>query len=620
MSTTSARSSARSRRWRRSTRTSPRASGSSRPPPTWRRPRSSGPDAGRGDQRTPSLPAGDRHLMAEAGPSPGLDLESLTKSVRRRSPPSTTSTLDDPAAGRSSPCSGPRAAARPRRCGWSPGWRSRRAGRILLGEEDVTEAKPYKRPVNTVFQSYALFPHLDIFENVAFGLRRRRAADVRGTGRRGARAGRARPLRPAQAVAALRRPAAAGRAGPGHRQPARGAAARRAARRARPQAAPADAARAQADPDRGRPHVRARHPRSGGGHDDGRHDRGDEQRPDRAARLAGRPVRVAGQRVRGQLPRAVQPAAGRGRGLGAWTWSWSTSTGPGSRCRRSAAGPTPGTSWSAYGRRRSTWRSGSAAAAVNALPAGIVVDASFTGISTQYVVGLPSGMELSAFAQNTGRAAVLPVGTRVDGLLAAGAHVRTRRRRGCRGRDRDRGRRAAADRRRAGRRARDRRAHRLAGAPGMSLTAAAAGTRVAGPPEGAPEEVRRGRRLTPYLLLLPGLAWLVLFFAVPVFALATMSLQTRVPGAEIGVYSRRSAGPTTPTRSPSTPRSSSGRSATRRWPRCCAWSIGYPLAYAIALRAGRWRNLMLVAVIAPFFTCSSCARSPGARCWPTPGR
>ena len=32
--------------------------------------------------------------------------------------------------------------------------------------------------------------------------------------------------------------------------------------------------------------------------------------------------------------------------------------------------------------------------------------------------------------------------------------------------------------------------------------------------------------------------------------------------------------------------------------------LGYPLAYAIAFKAGRWKNLMLVAVIAPFFTCS----------------
>src|SRR6476646_6925898 len=46
-------------------------------------------------------------------------------------------------------------------------------GRIELGGVDVAALPPYKRDVNTVFQSYALFPHLSIFENVAFGLRRR---------------------------------------------------------------------------------------------------------------------------------------------------------------------------------------------------------------------------------------------------------------------------------------------------------------------------------------------------------------------------------------------------------------------------------------------------------------
>ncbi|HXR43776.1 MAG TPA: ABC transporter ATP-binding protein [Pseudolysinimonas sp.] len=47
------------------------------------------------------------------------------------------------------------------------------AGRILIGGKDVTDEKPHQRPVNTVFQSYALFPHMTVLRNVAFGLNRR---------------------------------------------------------------------------------------------------------------------------------------------------------------------------------------------------------------------------------------------------------------------------------------------------------------------------------------------------------------------------------------------------------------------------------------------------------------
>ena len=57
-------------------------------------------------------------------------------------------------------------------------------GGISVAGEPVRGVPPYRRPVNTVFQSYAIFPHLNVFDNVAFGLRR-----ARREGRRAAEAG-----------------------------------------------------------------------------------------------------------------------------------------------------------------------------------------------------------------------------------------------------------------------------------------------------------------------------------------------------------------------------------------------------------------------------------------------
>ncbi len=52
-------------------------------------------------------------------------------------------------------------------------------GKIILNGEDITNLPPYKRPVNTVFQRYALFPHLDVYDNIAFGLKIKKIKDVK---------------------------------------------------------------------------------------------------------------------------------------------------------------------------------------------------------------------------------------------------------------------------------------------------------------------------------------------------------------------------------------------------------------------------------------------------------
>ena len=83
------------------------------------------------------------------------------------------------------------AAARRHCCACSPGSSARTRDSVLIGGEDVTDLPPYRRPVNMMFQSYALFPHLTVADNVAFGLRQERIprGEIRTTGRGHAQTG-----------------------------------------------------------------------------------------------------------------------------------------------------------------------------------------------------------------------------------------------------------------------------------------------------------------------------------------------------------------------------------------------------------------------------------------------
>lgn len=51
------------------------------------------------------------------------------------------------------------------------GFEAPSSGKVIFEGEDITKQPPYLRQINTVFQKYALFPHLNVFENIAFGLR-----------------------------------------------------------------------------------------------------------------------------------------------------------------------------------------------------------------------------------------------------------------------------------------------------------------------------------------------------------------------------------------------------------------------------------------------------------------
>ena len=107
------------------------------------------------------------------------------------------------------------------------------------------------------------------------------------------------------------------------------------------------------------------------------------------------------------------------------------------------------------------------------------------------------------------------------------------------------------------------------------------------------------RRLTPYLLLFPGVFWLVVFFVVPMYYMARLSLDsgTIEKGFEFTWQWSNYHDALTLYKDPFIRAFEYAGAAT-----IIALLIGYPLAYAIAFKGGRWKNAMLVAVVAPFFT------------------
>src|SRR5919205_545778 len=111
--------------------------------------------------------------------------------------------------------------------------------------------------------------------------------------------------------------------------------------------------------------------------------------------------------------------------------------------------------------------------------------------------------------------------------------------------------------------------------------------------------VRRLRRAgLPYALLAPGIAWLVLFFAVPLYYMVEISLKQ----GSIDAGYRLTWHLATYTDSISTYSDQFVRSFEYAGAATLlSLLIGYPLAYAIAFRGGRWRNALLLAVILPFF-------------------
>ena len=276
------------------------------------------------------------------------------------------------------------------------------SGRVLIDGEDVSDIPPEKRPVNTVFQSYALFPHLSVADNVGFGLRFAKVSKEEAKRQVGEALELVRLTAPGPAPSqpALGRSAAAGGPGPGTRPAAPGAAPRRAARRARCEVAQGPSRRAHVVAADGRHHVRVRHPRPGGGalHEPppGRH----AQRPHRAVRRS----RERSTRLR---PPRSWPSSS------AWpTCSTSSSTGAGSAwCPGTRSGSTPASprAWVASSCVRSGCACSTVRSTARSTPSkGWCGSRSTWAAQSQLEVVLADGALLQVVLPNDGRSVPAP--------------------------------------------------------------------------------------------------------------------------------------------------------------------------------------------------------------------
>ena len=198
------------------------------------------------------------------------------------------------------------------------------SGRVLFDGQDATGMSVQERRAGFVFQHYALFRHMTIFENIAYGLRAR-PRKTRPTNpeidRRVNKLLQHDPAarhRPALSQPALGRPAPASRPRPGAGHRAADAAARRAIRRARRPRAQGVARRVARDPRPDRPDHHLRHPRPGRGDGARRSGGGDEHGPHRADRHAARYSRAPRDTLRRGIRRELNEDP---HGHGPYPWS-----------------------------------------------------------------------------------------------------------------------------------------------------------------------------------------------------------------------------------------------------------------------------------------------------------